>query len=64
MEMIWDFLKTLLKCIGIVAFIFMCITGVCFGVFLLATSVIGGLVVCIISIALPIAVLAFVLDNF
>ena len=64
MEMIWQFLKTLLKCIGIIVFILVCITGVCFGVSLLAASAfIGGLAICIISIALPMAVWAFILDN-
>ena len=64
MKMIWKFLKTLLKCIGAVAFILMCIMGIFFGISLLAASaIISGLAVCIISIALPIAVWAFVLDN-
>ena len=64
MEKIWKFLKILFKCIGIVTLAFMSIIGFCFGVFLIATSaIIGGLAICIISIALPIAVWAFILDN-
>ena len=63
MEMIWEFLKTLLKCIGIVVFILVCVMGIFFGIFLLADSaIISGLAVCVISIALPIAVWVFILD--
>ena len=60
---ILDFGKIFIKTVALIVFIIACIFGVMFGLATLTTNAVGGIIVIIISIALPMSIWLYKLEH-